>query len=196
MERETERAVTTAAEHEADRRGGVTVAVVAVVALAVGVGGFGLGWVVASTAPEDAASVRHDQSAAVVEEIVAILDDPAAFGSEGEVADALAAHAVPGARMEDEVLGTVEYETGFYETLFGGAVDAEIDVHHVVVADDGSTSVVLWNWHGDNASGNPFELPGISVITHDDDGRVAHELVTYPYPDEHVDEAFLGAGTP
>ncbi len=196
MERQREAVVTTATAEEVDRRRGASIGVVAAVALVVGVVGFGLGWMVASTTAEDAASARHDQSAAVVEEIVAILDDPAAFGSEEQVAAALAGHAAQGAMMEDEALGTIDYQTGFYETLYDGAVDAEIDVHHVVVADDGSTSVVLWNWHGDNIRGNRFELTGISVITHDDEGRVAHELVTYPYPESYVLEAASGGGTP
>jgi hypothetical protein len=184
---------------DADRHDGrhlrtVPASVTIVVAGIVGLIGFGLGWLLFTDGDGDQVT-RHDRSAAVIEEVVAILDDPVAFGSEEEIAAALAHHAAPGALMEDAVLGSVPYETGFFETLFGGTVDAEIDVHHFTVSEDGSQSVILWTWHGTNTVGNPFELIGISIDTHDDEGRITHELVTYPYSDDHVREAFLGEGT-
>jgi hypothetical protein len=49
-------------------------------------------------------------------------------------------------------------------------------------------------WHGTNSAGNPFELAGISLMTHDEDGLISCELVTYPYPDEYVRETFMGSG--
>ncbi len=33
------------------------------------------------------------------------------------------------------------------------------------------------------------------VTWHDEDGLISYELVTYPYPDEYVNEAVFGAGT-
>lgn len=50
-------------------------------------------------------------------------------------------------------------------------------------------------WQGTNVAGNPFELIGVNVTTHDDEGRIADSWVIYPYPDEYVSEAFLGDGT-
>jgi hypothetical protein len=138
---------------------------------------------------------RHDAALATIDEITAILDDPGAFGTEEEVADLIATHAVPGALMDDAVFGAVDYRTGFYNTLYGGAMDAEIDVYHRSVSEDGSQGVILWRWHGTNAAGNPFDLPGISIEEFDEQGRVTYELVTYPYPDEYVEEAVFGAGT-
>ena len=143
-----------------------------------------------------AVSGDRTQALETVEEIKALLDDPDAFGSEDEVADLIAEHATDSAVMDDEVFGAVPYRSGFYNTLFGGAVDAQIDIHHSWVSADGSQGGVLWLWHGTNASGNPFELAGISIIDFDEDGRVAYELVTYPYPDGYVDRAVFGEGTP
>ena len=167
----------------------ITVAIAAIVGLA----GFGLGWFMSSSTDSDQ-SARREAALAVLEEQNAILDDPAAFGSEHDIAAALAEHAVPDALMDDAVFGAVPYETGFYNTLYGGNFDAEIDTYYETVSDDGSQSIRLWNWHGTNAAGNPFELPGISVASHDDDGRITYELVTYPYPDDYVRETALGDG--
>lgn len=97
--------------------------------------------------------------------------------------------------MDDAVFGAVGYRTGFYNALYAGDVDAVIDVYHSWVSDDGSQGGVLWVWHGTNAAGNPFELAGISLTTHDEEGLISYEFVTYPYPDDYVDEAVFGAGT-
>jgi hypothetical protein len=144
----------------------------------------------------EAAADRRDAAVATIDEIIAILNDPASFGTEEEVADLIATHAVPGAQMDDAVFGAVAYRTGFYNTLYRGAVDARIDVYHRAVSDDGSQGVILWMWHGTNVEGNPFELAGISLTDFDDQGRITYELVTYPYPDEYVENAVFGAGTP
>ena len=126
---------------------------------------------------------------------VALLDDPGGFGSEEEIADLLATHATSDAKMDDDVFGAVPYRTGFCNTLYSGLVDAEIDVYHSWVAGDGSQSGVLWMWRGTNASGNPFELAGVSLTEHNEEGLISYELVVYPYPDEYVHEAVFGAGT-
>lgn len=140
-------------------------------------------------------SVRRDKVRAHLDEIIALLDDPEAFGTEEEVADLIATHATPDALMDDEVFGAVNYRFGFYNTLYAGAMNARIDVHHSWVSDDGSQGGVLWLWHGTNAAGNPFELAGISLTTHNDEGLITYEFVTYPYPDEYVREAVIGEGT-
>lgn len=140
-------------------------------------------------------SVRRDKVRAHLDEIIALLDDPEAFGTEEEVADLIATHATPDALMDDEVFGAVNYRSGFYNTLYAGAMSARIDVHYSWVSDDGSQGVILWLWHGINAAGNPFELAGISLTTHDDEGLITYEFVTYPYLDEYVREAVIGEGT-
>lgn len=155
--------------------------------------------VVAITAERDAlaqAAVpgdRYDNAARIQSEILAILDDPEAFGTENEIADLLATHATPGALMDDDVFGAVNYRTGFYNTLYGMA-DAQIDVYDNWLCDDGSQGGVLWQWHGTNNAGNPFALAGISLVTHDEDGLISYELVTYPYTDAYVRETFMGSG--
>ncbi len=120
---------------------------------------------------------------------------PAEQTGEDDVADLIATHAAPGAMMDDAVFGAVDYRTGFFNTLHGGAMDAHIEVSHRSVSDDGSLGVIPWRWYGTNAAGNPFDLPGISLEEFDDQGRITYELVTYPYPDEYVQEAVFGAGT-
>lgn len=138
---------------------------------------------------------RHAASLATIEGVEAILADPDAFGTENEVADALAALAVEDAVMDDTVFGAVGYRTAWYNTLFSGAIDADIDVYHHWLSEDGSQGGSLWVWHGTNAAGNPFELAGISLNEYDEDGRLTYELVTYPYPDEYVEAAVMGEGT-
>jgi len=144
----------------------------------------------------ESASPRHDRALAILAEIKQILDDPDAFGTEEEIAALLSSHATETALMDDDVFGAMSYKQGFYYTLFGGTTDARIKVHDVWVSDDGSQGGILWVWSGTNAAGNPFELPGISLTEFAEDGRIAYELVTYPYSDDYVREAFRGDGTP
>lgn len=138
---------------------------------------------------------RHAASLATIEGVEAILADPDAFGTEDEVVDALAAFAADGTVMDDTVFGAADYRTAWRNTLFGGAIDADIDVYHHWLSEDGSQGGSLWVWHGTNAAGNPFELAGISLNEYDEDGRLTYELVTYPYPDEYVEAAVVGKGT-
>jgi hypothetical protein len=139
--------------------------------------------------------VRHEKARAQMDLVTAILDNPEAFGSEEEVIEALVEHYTPDAVMDDAVFGAVPIEQAWHNTLYGGAVDAEIDVYHSWLSDDGSQGGHLWVWHGTNAAGNPFELPGISLCEFDEDGLESYEYVVYPYPDDYVRRAFTGSGT-
>ena len=143
----------------------------------------------------DADDERHDKSVATMKAIRAILDDPTSYGSEDEVVDLLASYASDGAQMRDDALGDVGIQSAWYNTLYGGAVDAEIEIVHQWFAPDGSQSGTLWVWRGTNLVDNPFELIGVSIDTHDDDGRITDEWVIYPYPDEYVEAAFRRGGT-
>lgn len=138
---------------------------------------------------------RPDNATKIQEEIIALLHDPEAVGSEAEIADLLATHATDDALMDDEVLGSINYRQGFYNTLFSGAADADIEVFANWLTEDGSQGGFLWMWHGTNAAGSPFSLAGVSLTTHDESGLISYEFVTYPYTDEYVREAWLGAGT-
>jgi hypothetical protein len=124
-----------------------------------------------------------------------VLNDPAAFGTEDEVVDLLASFATDTAVMEDDVFGSAPMTEAWLGTLYSNAMDAEIEVMHQWINEDGSGSGSLWVWRGANLAGNPFELIGVSVDEHDDEGLVTHELVIYPYSDEYVDKAIVGAGT-
>jgi hypothetical protein len=155
--------------------------------------------VVAITAGRDASDQtavpvdRYNNAARILDENLAILSDPEGFGTKDEIADLLATNAIPGAMMDDDVFGAVNFRTGFYNTLYGMG-DTQIDVYDTWLCDDGSQSGSLWQWHGTNSAGNPFQLAGISLVTHDEEGLISYELVTYPYPDAYVREAFMGSG--
>ncbi len=139
---------------------------------------------------------RHDRSAATLDEVNAMLNDPDAFGSEEDVIAAIESHSTDTAVMDDEVFGSTDYRSGFYNTLYDDTVDARIDASHWWVSEDGSQGGTLWIWYGTNAAGNPFELAGLSLHEFDEDGRISREFVTYPYPDDYVENAFTGDGTP
>jgi hypothetical protein len=144
----------------------------------------------------DAAAARRDAALSTMELQRQVLDDPESYGTEDEVVDLLASRATVDAFMDDAVFGAVPMRQAWRNTLYGGAFDARIDMYDTWVCEDGSQGGVLWTWHGTNGAGNPFELPGISLMRFDEEGRISYELVTYPYPDAYVDEAVFGSGTP
>ena len=143
---------------------------------------------------ESAQQQRHDRALATLDEVTAMLNDPESVGSEEDVVDAIARHSTETAVMDDDVFGRVSYRDGFYNTLYGGAVDARIDAYDWWVSEDGSQGGVLWIWYGINKAGNPFELVGLSLQEFSDDGRIVYELVTYPYSDDYVRNAFQVTG--
>ena len=147
----------------------------------------------ASAAPQS--SARHDKAKATQEAITAILDDPESVGTEQDVVDALASHATPDAMMDDIVFGAVGMRSAWYYTLYGGAMDATIDTTFMWLSEDGSQGRSLWLWHGTNLSGNPFELAGIALNDHNEDGLLSNSFVTYPYPADYVMMAVEGSGT-
>ena len=154
----------------------------------------------ALSAQVESQQARHDAAEQTIEAVEAILADPDAYESEDAVADALGALATPTAQMEDAVFGSVSLRDGWLYTLYGDSsaedLDSDMTVYHHWLSDDGSEGGTLWVWHGVNGVGNPFELVGISLTSYDDEGKITHEYVTYPYPDEYVEEAIDGAGTP
>jgi hypothetical protein len=143
---------------------------------------------------------RHDAAQRTYDAIGAIWDDPESYGGEAGVSTAIGEYLAPGAMMVDDVFGRISYRQGMINTLFGGSVDpdlvAEMDGYDSWVSADGSQGGSMWVWHGTNAEGNPFELVGLSLVTFDEEGRLAMEVDSYPYPDEYVEEALFGAGTP
>jgi hypothetical protein len=131
-----------------------------------------------------------------MDEIIRILHDPTAFGSEDDVLDLIASHAAPSALMDDEVFGALQYREAFRQTLYAETMDAQIEVYARWLSDDGSEGGFLWMWSGTNAVGAPFELAGVSLAEFTVDGQIAYEYVTYPYPHDYVRDAVLGPGTP
>jgi hypothetical protein len=147
----------------------------------------------ASAAPQS--SERHDKATATQEAVTAIVNDPESVGTEQEVVDALTAYYTPDAMMVDAVFGSIGVRSGWYNTLYGGAMDTTFDGTYWWVSEDGSQGGSVWLWHGTNAAGNPFELAGISLDDFNEEGLISNEYVVYPYPADYVKAAIEGAGT-
>jgi len=143
----------------------------------------------------DAIAQRYDRTVATQAAVEGILADPESYATTGEMVEALTAHTALGSVMDDDVFGAVPHKTAWTYTL-GGGLDAEIETVQKWVDADGSESGSLWVWRGTNHAGKPFELIGISIMTFDDEGLITNEWVAYPYPDDFVEEAIDGGGTP
>ena len=142
-----------------------------------------------------APSDRYEKSLATQEAVEDILHNAERYGTESDVVDLLASYATPSAVMDDAVFGAVGIRSAWHNTLYGGAMDSEIDNYFRWLSDDGSQGGALWVWHGTNLAGNPFELPGVALDTYDENGLITRSYVVYPYPDEYVREAVTGDGT-
>jgi hypothetical protein len=140
-------------------------------------------------------SERHAKAQATQEAVRAILDDPESVGTEEEVIDALAAYATPGAMSDDIYFSSVPMRSAWRNILYGGAMNARIDVTYIWLSEDGSQGGSVWLWHGTNTAGNPFELSGVNLDEFDEDGLMTRTYVAYPYPAEYVRQAVMGSGT-
>lgn len=139
---------------------------------------------------------RHDKSAAVILAVRNILNNPETYGTDEEAADLLASYATPDAIMQDDTFDAAKnMRDSWYNTFHVYGMDAEIEVLHQWMSDDGSQSSSLWVWKGTNINGKDFELIGVSIDTHNEEGLISHELILYPYPDSYVTNAALGTGT-
>jgi hypothetical protein len=138
---------------------------------------------------------RYDKSTAVRLAVRDILDNPETYGTEAEVVELLASYATPDAVMQDDTFDAwVDMRTSWQNTLYRGAMDATIEQLHEWMSDDGSQSSSLWIWKGKNQSGNDFELIGVAIDSHNEEGLITHETVLYPYPDSYVWNAVVAAG--
>ena len=133
------------------------------------------------------AESRYEKTAEVQQAIADIIADPEAYGTETEALDSLAALATDDAVMDDTALGAIGIRDAWKQTLFG--LDASITTWHTWISEDGSNSGSLWIWSGSAANGEPFELVGINLDSHNSEGLLSYELVTWPYPPEYVERA-------
>lgn len=137
---------------------------------------------------------RYVKALANQQEVEDILDDPRSYGSEEEVAELLASYATRDAVMDDAVFGAIPIRNAWYNTLYRGAMDSEIDIYHRWLSEDGSQGGALWVWHGTNQVGNPFEVYGIALDEYDETGLITSEYVAYAHSNEYVEQAVLGNG--
>jgi hypothetical protein len=139
-------------------------------------------------AEKDAATTRHGKCQATNDEIIAIVADPDAYGTQSEVLDRLDALAAPGTIFGDEAFGETTWRSGWRNTLFG-SLDATIHTWKDWLSDDGSQGGALWTWEGSAFNGEPFMLHGIALFTCDEDGLRDWEYVYYPYEGSEVQRA-------
>lgn len=141
-----------------------------------------------------AATARHDRSEATQEAIEEIIADPAAYGTEEEVLDALAALGTPDAYWKDTAFGgPIDWKPGWRNTLYGGT-SASIHNWTRWLSDDGSQGGALWTWTGTARNGEPFVLHGISLDAYDEEGLVTSEIVYYPMENADVLRIFNHGG--
>ena len=156
------------------------------VVLAIGLLALGA-WVIYGLTSKSDAS-RYDQAKATQETLLAIIENPAAFGTEQEVLDLLDELAIPDVRSGDLAFGGVTtgvWRIGWRNTLFGRS-DATMCTWKAWLSDDGSVGGSLWTWSGTARNGEPFELQGLELSRFNDDGLYTEVVMLYPYEDAEV----------
>ena len=136
----------------------------------------------------ESTSTRHENAKANQETLLAIIKDPAAFGSEKEVLDILDEMATPDVASGDVAFGGVMtgiWRQGWRNTLFGG-MDASIHTWTSWLSEDGSVGGSLWTWSGSAQNGEPFDLQGLEISRFDDEGLYTEVIMQYPYEDAEV----------
>ena len=136
----------------------------------------------------ESGSRRHESAKANQETLLAIIKDPAAFGSEQEVLDILDEMATPDVASGDLAFGGVTtgiWRRGWRNTLFGG-MDATIHTWTSWLSEDGSVGGSLWTWSGSAQNGEPFDLQGLEISRFDDEGLYTEVIMQYPYENSGV----------
>ena len=123
---------------------------------------------------------RYQQALANQQLLISILADPAGFGTEAEVMEALTSLLAPDEEvvMDDAAFGAMPLPQTWELMLFGRR-DSTVTTWHSWLDDDGSTGGSLWTWSGTAESGDPFELVGVNIFTFDDEGLLTNTWNTY-----------------
>ncbi len=133
-------------------------------------------------------STRYGNAKANQETLLAIIKDPAAFGTEQEVLDILDEMATPDVASGDLAFGGVMtgiWRQGWRNTLFGG-MDASIHTWTSWLSEDGSVGGSLWTWSGSAQNGEQFDLQGLEISRFDDEGLYTEVIMQYPYENAEV----------
>ena len=142
---------------------------------------------------EDAkVAARHAAAKTTQEQLLAIIADPTAFGSEDEVLDLLDTMATSDVRSGDLAWGGVQtgiWRSGWRNTLFNNA-DATIHTWRDWLSEDGSVGGSLWSWIGTAQNGEPFTLEGLELSRFNDEGLYTEVVMLYPYEDAEVHRRF------
>ena len=148
-------------------------------------------------AAEDAkAAARYEAAEANQEALLALIEDPTAFGSEEEVLDLLDSMATPDIVSGDLAFGgtsTGLWRIGWRNTLFNNT-DATVHTWRAWLSEDGSVGGSLWSWIGTAQNGEPFTLEGLELSRFSDDGLYSEVVMLYPYEDDEVRRRFREGG--
>lgn len=145
----------------------------------------------ALAAESEAAADRYDRAKATQEALIAVIQDPSAFGTEEEVLDLLDSFAAPGAGTGDMAWGDSlgPWRIGWRNTLFG-PTEGSVKTWRYWLSDDGSVGGSLWTWSGTAINGEPFEIAGVELSRFDEDGLYTELVMFYPYEDAEVHRRF------
>ena len=155
-----------------------------VLALALGV------WAIwqAATNDDTASPDRYEKARANQEVLMAIIADPAPYGTETEVLDLLDSMAIPDVVSGDLAFGgtaTGVWRTGWRNTLYGSD-DRSLETWRYWLSDDGSVGGSLWTWNGIADNGESFSIPGVEISRFNEEGLYEELVMFYPFEDEEV----------
>jgi len=134
------------------------------------------------------ATTRYEKAKATQESLIAIIQDPLAYGTETKVLDLLDRHATPDAMSGDVSWGDSLgpwWRVGWDNTLFNES-EATVYTWRAWLSDDGQTGGSVWTWAGTAATGKPFEIWGVEVSCFNDDRPYEELIMFYPHEDEEV----------
>lgn len=140
----------------------------------------------------DPLTARYEAALSNQETMLAIIENPATFGTQEEVLDLLDSIATPDVVSGDLAWGgtsTGFWRQGWRNTLFGGT-DGTIHTWTAWLSEDGSVGGSLWTWSGTAQNGQPFSVEGLELSRFNDDGLYTELVMLYPYDDDEVHRRF------
>jgi hypothetical protein len=140
----------------------------------------------------DQDTARYEAALRNQETLLAIIEDPAALGTQEEVLDLLDSMAAPDVVSGDLAwggTGTGVWRVGWRNTLFGDT-NATLHTWKSWLSEDGSVGGSLWTWSGFAKNGRPFSIEGLELSRFNDEGLYTELVMLYPYEDDEVHRRF------